>query len=188
MAEPTLTSDPCPIHGHAITRERCRSCNAAYMRAYLRRRRREHPDRELRNRARKRAYGLGLPFALPKEGPRIPVLCPVLGIELRVGGGRSDASPSLDRVVPAFGYVNGNVRVISDRANRLKSDYALDELRRLAEHGNPAFRAEYKLLVRYVERSLRKMRVRTAVGGSAREAWNELADDVERVLTRRGRL
>jgi len=65
---------------------------------------------------------------------RIPAVCPVLGIPLRqeFSGKRSDATPSVDRIEPAKGYVKGNVVVVSWRANRLKGDATLAELRQLA--------------------------------------------------------
>jgi hypothetical protein len=37
-------------------------------------------------------------------------------------------SPSLDRIDPSKGYVKGNVRVISARANLLKNDATVGEL------------------------------------------------------------
>jgi hypothetical protein len=40
-----------------------------------------------------------------------------------------DNSPSLDRIVPEKGYVAGNIRVISQRANRIKSNATVEELR-----------------------------------------------------------
>lgn len=57
-------------------------------------------------------------------------VCPVLGIPLSVGGSL-ETSPSLDRIIPARGYTRGNMAIISGRANRLKSDGTLDELKRL---------------------------------------------------------
>jgi hypothetical protein len=50
-----------------------------------------------------------------------------------VGGtpGNRNASPSLDRIDPSQGYIKGNVVVISHKANRLKNDAGLAELRAL---------------------------------------------------------
>jgi hypothetical protein len=65
----------------------------------------------------------------------IPDHCPILGIPLfprRGKQGGSDNSPSLDRIEGKFGYVKGNVIVISNRANRLKSDATIKELRDIA--------------------------------------------------------
>jgi hypothetical protein len=60
----------------------------------------------------------------------LPKRCPVLGIELNYTvrtGGPEDNSPSIDRFNNSLGYVRGNVRVISNRANRLKSDGTAEE-------------------------------------------------------------
>lgn len=60
----------------------------------------------------------------------IPAVCPVLGIPIRPAVGRHDAhSPTLDRIYPEHPYTRWNVRVISYRANNLKSDMTLAEAR-----------------------------------------------------------
>ena len=78
--------------------------------------------------ARKRAAALDLPFLIEPEHIVIPERCPVLGFLLTTKGQR-DTRPSLDRIIPSLGYVPSNVRVISFRANRIKSDATPDELR-----------------------------------------------------------
>lgn len=81
--------------------------------------------------ARSRARRLGLPCTIAASDIDIPGTCPVLGISMRRNKGgvtRKDNSPSLDRIIPALGYVPGNVRVISWRANNLKRDATLEEL------------------------------------------------------------
>ena len=83
--------------------------------------------------ARKRALALGLPFAIEPHHIIIPAKCPVLGIELMQKGPR-EHRPSLDRVVPERGYVPSNIRVISFRANRIKSDASATELRAVLEY------------------------------------------------------
>lgn len=83
--------------------------------------------------ARRRAKHEGKPFSLTKNDIVIPSHCPILGIPLQHGSrGGNDNSPSLDKVRPSEGYVPGNVIVISQRANRLKSDATLKELRDIA--------------------------------------------------------
>jgi hypothetical protein len=77
--------------------------------------------------ARKRALKYGLPFDIEPDDIVVPEYCPVLGVKLNEGSRESAAS--LDRVLPANGYVKGNVCVISFRANRLKSDATTQELR-----------------------------------------------------------
>jgi hypothetical protein len=66
-----------------------------------------------------------------KDLPPIPKYCPILPwLELvyAVGEGRSPASLSLDRIDSSKGYVKGNLRFVSDRANRMKSDMTDQEL------------------------------------------------------------
>lgn len=85
--------------------------------------------------ARNRAKKYGIPFDLSSEDITVPELCPVLGTPIAKSNGKlNDNSPSLDRLVPALGYVKGNVRVISWRANRIKSDASVEELRKLVEY------------------------------------------------------
>ncbi len=87
------------------------------------------PRYELWRGARGRARDLGLPFDLCLDDIVIPETCPVLGVSLEPSLGKATVrSPSLDRIVPKLGYVRGNVRVISHRANMLKSDASIEEL------------------------------------------------------------
>ncbi len=63
--------------------------------------------------------------------PLMPDVCPVLGIPLIVNKGNfgpKSGSPSLDRIDNSEGYVKGNLRIISHRANTLKRDASSDEL------------------------------------------------------------
>ena len=85
--------------------------------------------------AKKRAKLAGLPFDLTIDDmPTVPGVCPVLGIAIRRSLGRfTDSSPSLDRIRPALGYVQGNVRVVSWRANRIRTDATAAELLLVAE-------------------------------------------------------
>jgi hypothetical protein len=86
--------------------------------------------------AKERAGKAGVPFELTEDDILIPTFCPVFGIRLerKLGSkGPGNASPSLDRIIPERGYVPGNVVVISNRANRAKSDLTSSELRALAD-------------------------------------------------------
>src|SRR5208337_3204730 len=84
--------------------------------------------------ARTRAKAKEVPFNLTIDDVIVPEFCPVLKIKIQVGHGtsrgtgKSDNSPSLDRIIPALGYVKGNVQVISWKANRMKSDASTEEL------------------------------------------------------------
>src|ERR1700674_204691 len=87
------------------------------------------------NSARKRAKENSLPFNISLEDIVIPERCPILGIVLMVGRGRTSMySPTLDRVVQELGYTKRNVRVISWRANRIKNDATIEELLKIVEY------------------------------------------------------
>lgn len=62
-------------------------------------------------------------------------MCPVLNVPF-VWGTRKDKefSPSLDRIIPEKGYVKGNVRFISYKANRIKSDSTIEILQKIIEY------------------------------------------------------
>jgi len=82
--------------------------------------------------ARCRAKKRGLPYDEEFPDLDLPDACPVLGILLvypKVNAKRSNNSPSLDRINPLLGYVASNLRVISFRANALKNDASVEELR-----------------------------------------------------------
>ncbi len=79
--------------------------------------------------AKRRAKALNVSFDICVEDIVIPDKCPILNIPLIVGDGKAHAgSPTLDRIIPALGYIKGNIAVISFRANRIKCDSSLDEL------------------------------------------------------------
>ena len=85
----------------------------------------------------KRAKKKGIEFNLTLDDiPQIPVVCPVLGIPIIPNDGisaPSDNSPSIDRIDSTKGYIKGNIRIISNRANRIKADATVDELRMVLE-------------------------------------------------------
>jgi hypothetical protein len=85
--------------------------------------------------AKVRAKKRGFEFSITRDDVEMPDRCPVLGIEVGVQfGARADGSPSLDRIDTSRGYVPGNVKIISWRANRIKSDAHIDELRALVQY------------------------------------------------------
>ena len=98
----------------------------------------KHPKRVMLASAKDRARRKGLPFALTEHDFEIPATCPVLGIALHHASKQHDGSPTLDRLNPTRGYVPDNVRVISQRADRIKNDATL---------------AELKAVVRYMEKA-----------------------------------
>ena len=62
-----------------------------------------------------------------------PSHCPILGIKLDyfVKGAPTENSPSFDRIDSSKGYVKGNVQIISNKANIMKSNASLEEIEAL---------------------------------------------------------
>jgi len=85
--------------------------------------------------ARRRAAEKGWDFNLTIEDVRIPDACPIFGkpFVFGLGSGKSDWSPSLDRIDNARGYVRGNVIVVSELANRIKNNATVAQLRKIAD-------------------------------------------------------
>jgi len=84
--------------------------------------------------AKGRASEKNIPFTITEQDIHVPDTCPILGISLMVGDNVvQDASPTLDRINPEKGYVPDNIQVISHKANRGKSNFTLDELKKLFE-------------------------------------------------------
>ena len=95
----------------------------------------EKSRKEMLIASRRRAKKLTLAFDIQTDDIKIPYICPVLGIPLEPGKGRSsrhEGSPTLDRIDSDKGYVKGNIAVISYRANRIKNDGTAEEHLKIA--------------------------------------------------------
>lgn len=80
-----------------------------------------NPKKYLWSVARTRARKFNDDFTISIEDIVIPEKCPIFDVPLTVGNGYAIYSMSLDRVDNTQGYIPGNVRVISRKANLLKS-------------------------------------------------------------------
>ena len=86
-------------------------------------------------RAKNRAIEKGVAFNITREDIEFTNICPLLGIQLNwEGGPRDKNTPSLDRIIPEKGYVKGNVRIISNLANMMKSYANNEELKTFAKN------------------------------------------------------
>ncbi len=86
--------------------------------------------KDLRIKAKQR----GLDFNIEESDIPLPKVCPILLIPLERGRGASRmGSPSVDRIDNTRGYVKGNVVVVSMKANAMKKDATLDDLRRMVK-------------------------------------------------------
>jgi hypothetical protein len=85
--------------------------------------------------AKRRALDAGLPFNIELSDVVIPSHCPMLLIPIcRDNPVLMDNSPTLDKIDNAKGYVKGNIRVISCKANRSKSDLTLEEMKLMVQN------------------------------------------------------
>jgi hypothetical protein len=83
---------------------------------------------------RARAKSAGIEHTLSKEDIVIPEFCPVLGIKLHTEDRKAKyAAPSIDRIDNTKGYTPDNIVVVSVRANLLKKDATLTEMRALVK-------------------------------------------------------
>lgn len=134
----------------------CKECSRQYMEDYRKRKFNEgsskqdvynykwrtlNPEAYLLHTAKSRAKKKGFEFDISIEDIIIPEICPVLGIPLfiRQGGSGIDKNPnnpSLDRIDSNKGYIKGNVKVISWRANDLKKNGTLEEFKQIVEYLN----------------------------------------------------
>jgi hypothetical protein len=101
------------------------------LKAWGKQNRKENPRRWMIMRAKCRAKKKGIDFDIVAEDIVIPTHCPILNIPLIVGGDSKSNSPSLDRIDVNKGYIKGNIRVISNKANACKSDLTLEEIKLL---------------------------------------------------------
>ena len=89
----------------------------------------DHPIQRLLYATKCRAKRRCLDFNLEAADLFFPGVCPILGLPLVRGRGKSGpALCSLDRKDNSRGYVKGNVQIISLRANVMKSDATPTEL------------------------------------------------------------
>ena len=85
--------------------------------------------------AKTRSKRYNIIFDLDVSDIIIPDVCPVLGIPLIQGEKVSHSnSPTLDRIIPELGYVKNNIIVVSMKANRIKNNSTLDELKKVYEY------------------------------------------------------
>lgn len=83
---------------------------------------------------RAEAKKVGLDFNITKEDLIVPERCPYLDIPLILSGPVCDNLISLDRIDSTKGYVKGNVQVISMKANTMKSNASIEELKLFAKN------------------------------------------------------
>lgn len=81
--------------------------------------------------AKRRAKMKNIPFNIEVSDIIIPQKCPIFGFDLVIGTKDKQISPSLDRIIPEKGYVKGNIIVVSLKANTMKNNATIEEIKKL---------------------------------------------------------
>jgi hypothetical protein len=100
-----------------------------------RKHREKYPEHHIFIRIKTKCKTRNIPFEIEESDIIIPEFCPVLGIKLNMSHGKPrDSSPSIDRINPKLGYVKGNIMIISNRANTVKSNGTAEEHEKIAKY------------------------------------------------------
>lgn len=91
------------------------------------------PEKAVMIRTRTRARKIKVPFNLDESDIVIPEYCPILGIRLFFGE-QNGHSPSVDRIDNSKGYVKGNIKIISHRANTIKNNGTIEEHEKIIKY------------------------------------------------------
>ncbi len=117
----------------------CKECERLLMSI----RYRKDPTLQVWNSLKINAKKNGFPFEITKEYLRsiiqdAPKVCPALGIPMVMSEygkhkGKNANSPSIDKIIPELGYVEGNLIVITDMANRIKTNATPEQIIKVGE-------------------------------------------------------
>lgn len=94
-----------------------------------------NPNKILFISAKRRAKLNNIPFNIELTDVIVPEKCPILRVDIKKNKTKIGYnSPSLDRIIPSLGYTKNNIRVISHKANRMKSDITLEVALQLVKY------------------------------------------------------
>ena len=115
----------------------CKECENNYrlnnlqrINKYSKKYRIDNIEKSLFYSAKTRAKQNNINFNIEISDIIIPDECPVLGVKILTHG-EKNSSPSLDKIIPSLGYIKGNIRVISWRANWIKNNMTPEEVEKL---------------------------------------------------------
>ena len=104
--------------------------------AYYKKYRKREPISEILRNAKQRAKQANVPFSLTIADIRIPEFCPLLNVRMERC---TQYSPSIDRIIPSLGYVKENIVIVSKKANTMKSNATLEELRNFSMNAKSVY-------------------------------------------------
>lgn len=132
----------CDLPKDNKNRSWCKSCVKQYSKEYriahlvhikqtVKEKFKKSPWKKTLSSVKYRAKTKNIPFDLTEDYLKSIFnsnLCPILGITIDIGSSNIWNKPSLDRINPNLGYIQGNVRFISNRANVLRNNATIREL------------------------------------------------------------
>ena len=118
---------------------RCRSCiskerkqyyleNQSQIRHKMLQRKIATPKNQILTRCKNRAKEYGIDFNLELDDIILPTQCPVFHTPLTYGAKHPENRYSIDRIDSSRGYVKGNIQIISQLANTMKSNATKEQL------------------------------------------------------------
>jgi hypothetical protein len=129
-----ICSDECREVQKVRSREKWRTQSTSHKKrwsGYSKAYRERFPFRAKVTAFRTKAAQLDLPFDLDESWfiENQGTHCPVLGIKYTTN--HRDSQASVDRLIPERGYTKDNCRIISMKANRLKNNATVEELKKI---------------------------------------------------------
>jgi hypothetical protein len=88
-------------------------------------------EKKILNRTKTRSKEKNIEFNLELHDIVLPEKCPVFKKDFVYGD--TNWTYSIDRIDNSKGYIKGNIQIISNRANRLKGDFSIEELKLIVE-------------------------------------------------------
>ena len=112
----------------------CKSCNRGNQKLRYESHKKTNPFLHKATRIKSRATSLGVPYNLDKDWLENiwTGFCPVFKQKISISEDRGNPwCAELDRLRPDLGYVKGNVRFLSRKANSYKSNMTLEEAKKI---------------------------------------------------------
>lgn len=88
-------------------------------------------EKKIYHRIKARSKTKNIEFNLELEDIVLPKKCPVFKKDFIYGD--TNWTYSIDRIDNSKGYIKDNIQIISNRANRLKGDFSIEELKLIVE-------------------------------------------------------
>jgi hypothetical protein len=117
----------------------CKNCEKLKMKnRYI-----KNPISQMLSNAKIRAKKKNVPFNINAEYLKkifpLDNKCPILNVEFQTGyinnnKKNKDFSPSLDRIIPEKGYVEGNLLIVCDIVNRIKSNSSVEMIKKVLNY------------------------------------------------------